>query len=160
MEYSKIKNIVEKAIDKQYLSEIWGYDQYSEALYKLMMQFSGGILQNIENYKKDDIRSFKEAYDHIEKLLKEIDDGKSFKEINEELWYKTFEKIELYLGDTGLTRRLKNNSEQGLDTKEELKKVRKHLEKFMKMKNKKRKVINYIHNNKYRYAIKIVFNGI
>lgn len=156
---NKYKDILEKAIDKQYLSEIWGYDQYSEALYKLMMQFSGGILQNIEDYKKDDIKSFKKAYDHIEKLLKNIDD-KSFKEIDKELWRKTFEKIEVYLSATGLTRRLKNNSEQGLETKEELKEVRKHLEKFIKMKDEKRKVVNYIHDNKYRYAIKIVFNEI
>ena len=162
MDFYKVKDYIERGIDSQYNSGVWGTDPHSNALYKSMMDYSSGILRDVEQYRHDDIESFEEAYKNIEKLYSELKKGKTYQQIDDKLWYKTFEKIETALG-TRLTMALKNSygrfRPDEINSSAILNKIKKHLKKMIDMKSEKRLLVDYIHNNKYRKAISIVFEG-
>lgn len=155
------KDILERAIDYQYQSTIWGRDGYSVAVYKLMMKNSGGIYPEVEAYRLDDQKSWKDAFEKVDKIVKLLDAGNSYQDIVEKdamLWYDTVGYLEGYLGLGGLTNKIKNNITHGVQTEltDEVLNKFKTLRKFMLS---KRKLINKIHDDKYRWAFHIVFRG-
>lgn len=152
----KYKDILERAIDGQYQSKIWGLDKHSKAAYKLMMKFSGGMYPDAEAYRLDDQASWKKAFEKVDLLIKLIEAGKSFKEIVEydvSLWYDVVYYIEGYLDTGDLTYNIKNS----VDVEKNMNRAFYELNNIKKVLLKKRKLISFIHDNKYRYAFHVVF---
>lgn len=154
--FDKIKEILERAIDGQYDSKIWGLDPHSKAAYKLMMKFSGGIYLDVEDYKLADQKAWKKAFEKVDLLIKLIESGKSFEEISEYdsmIWYDIIAYVEGYLGVGGLTYNLKNS----IDVEKNMDRAFYELNNIKTTLKKKRKLISFIHDNKYRYAFHVVF---
>lgn len=152
----KYEDILEKAIDKQYKSETWGLDPYSVAVYKLIMRFSDGVHSDPEIYRLSDQMSWKKIFEKLDLLIKLIEAGKSYQEIigyDIMLWHDTMEYIEGYLGIGGLTYNLKNS----IDVEKNMDRALYELHNIKKVLLKKKKLISFIHDNKYRYAFHMVF---
>ena len=154
------KDILERAIDYQYQSSIWGIDDYSVAAYKLMMKNSGGIYPEIEAYRLDDQESWKDAFEKIDKVVKLLEAGKGYKLINKKdskLWYDTIKYIEGIVGYGSLTLNIKNKLDKKESMDNELKIAKMVAKRLRKKLIDNRKLINKIHDNKYRWAFHIVF---
>ena len=86
---SKVKDIIERAMDRQYYSGLmWGTDDISRAIHKLMMHNASGTKEKIEDYHEDDIKAFNITFNRLKSLNRYMNHGMSFRKLLEKSEYR------------------------------------------------------------------------
>lgn len=158
----KTKDIIERAMDRQYYSGLmWGDDEISRAIHKLMMHNASGIKEKIEDYYEDDIKSFNISFDRLKSLDRYMNHGMSFRKLEEKSEYRqTIYQLQPQISDisnitTNISNALHNNDWDELGSL--YKKLHNVIKRIIRQETIYREKIDNIHYNLYRKTIIYVF---
>lgn len=155
-----VKDVLEQAIDKTYQSSYWG-DEEAQALYKIMMSFGGGIMTDVDMYYEGDMKAFNKSINSIKNVVKSMEKDVGFENLKKLVDYKKIiSSLEQGVSILhNFTYNMSNISYRGEKNKEEeyLKRLKSVLSRIIKKEEEYRRKIHFIHQNKERLAVQLIF---